>query len=305
MAAAAWSWLKPSPAPDNPLTARVMANRIWQHHFGQGLVATPSDFGLRGEPPTHPALLDYLARYFIDQGWSIKKLHRLIMLSAVYQQSSDENPKYVELDPTNSLLWRVNRSRLDFEALRDTILAVTGSLDPTVGGRSFNILSAATRRTIYSHVDRLNLAGVFTTFDFALPEMSTPQRFETTVPTQALYLMNSPLVIEQARKLAASPELTGLGDDTQRVRWLYRRLFQRDPTPQDVQDALGFVQQHAHWKSDSAPAMAWSYGSGSYSSRKQTVVFNEAKRFAHDEWLVPLATLRTNRSRQNYRKLAA
>ncbi len=231
-------------SPDNPLTARVMANRIWQHHFGQGLVGTPSDFGLRGEPPTHPALLDYLSRYFIDEGWSIKKLHRLIMLSAVYQQSSDDNPHYSELDPTNSLLWRMNRTRLDFEALRDTILAVTGSLDPAIGGRSIDLLSTATRRTIYAHVDRLNLAGVFTTFDFAQPEMSTPQRFETTVPTQALYLMNSPLVIEQARNLAASPDLAGLADDAQRVRWLYRRLFQRDPTAQDAKDALEFVQQH-------------------------------------------------------------
>ena len=275
-------------SPDNPLTARVMANRIWQHHFGQGLVGTPSDFGLRGEPPTHPALLDYLARYFIDEGWSIKKLHRLIMLSAVYQQASDDNPKYAELDPTNSLLWRMNRTRLDFEALRDTILAVTGSLDPTVGGRSIDVLSTATRRTIYAHVDRLNLAGVFTTFDFAQPEMSTPQRFETTVPTQALFLMNNPLVIEQARKLAASPDLTGLGDDAQRVRWLYRRLFQRDPTPQDVKDALEFVQLHLDWKSEAAPGLAWKYGSGSYSPRKQTVVFNPAKRFAHDEWLMPL-----------------
>ncbi|HEX4142889.1 MAG TPA: PSD1 and planctomycete cytochrome C domain-containing protein [Pirellulales bacterium] len=273
--------------PNNPLTARVIVNRVWQHHFGQGLVTTPSDFGLRGEPPTHPALLDYLARSFIDEGWSLKKLHRLIMLSAVYGQSSDSNPKYAVVDPGNTLLWRMNRTRLDFEALRDTILAVTGSLDPTVGGRSVDILSTATRRTIYAHVDRLNLAGVFTTFDFAQPEMSTPQRFETTVPTQALFLMNSPLVIEQARKLAASSDLTSLADDPQRVHWLYRRFFQREPTSQDLEDALAFVRAQAERRVEAPPVATWKYGSGSYSSNKKLVVFNEAKRFAHDEWLMP------------------
>src|SRR5438552_8932753 len=135
---------------NNPLTARVLVNRVWLHHFGAGLVRTPSDFGLRSEPPTHPELLDHLATVFMDNGWSIKRLHRLILLSAAYQQKSDDRPECIRLDPENRLLWKMNRRRLDFEATRDALLAVAGTLDRRAGGPPIMDMTApsASRRTV-------------------------------------------------------------------------------------------------------------------------------------------------------------
>ncbi len=193
---------------DNPLTARVLVNRVWLYHFGKGIVRTPSDFGTRCDPPTHPELLDWLALRFMDDGWSMKKLHRTILLSAAYQQSSDDNPAAHSVDPDNLLLWRMNRQRLDFEATRDSLLAVAGTLDETRGGRPGNLGDAAFgRRTIYGTIDRQNLPSLFRAFDFASPDATSPQRFTTTVPQQALYFMNSPFVIRQARALAARPDM--------------------------------------------------------------------------------------------------
>ncbi|HND51608.1 MAG TPA: PSD1 and planctomycete cytochrome C domain-containing protein, partial [Pirellulaceae bacterium] len=301
-------------APDNPLTARVIVNRVWQNHFGQGLVVTPSDFGLRGEPPTHPELLDYLARTFIDDGWSLKKLHKRILLSAVYQQSSDDQTADAaadasgavgaggtsggsdasqrsaaieaakKVDPTNSLLWRMNRRRLDLEAMRDTLLSVSGTLDPHVGGRSVDIQTDTSRRTIYSLVDRLNLPGLFTTFDFALPDMSSPQRNETTVPTQALFLMNSPLVIEKAKRLAARDELTKLTNDDDKVRWLYELLYQRVPNESDLEDARAFLEQQQKFTPERAPAPVWKYGLGII-AKSGRVQYTEARRFTGEAWI--------------------
>ena len=190
----------------NPLTARVLVNRVWQWHFGKGLVATASDFGLRSDPPTHPELLDLLAGEFMRSGWSIKSLHRRIMLSSTFQQRSDPRPAALERDPENRLLWRFNRQRLDFEAMRDSVLAVSGALGPTLGGRSTPITEPAfaTRRTIYGFIDRQNLDGVYRTFDFAAPDATSPRRFVTTVPQQALFLMNSPFLHQQARRLAGA-----------------------------------------------------------------------------------------------------
>ena len=192
----------------NPLTARVLVNRVWLHHFGSGIVRTPSDFGLRSDPPTHPELLDYLATRFMDEGWSIKKLQRLLLLSSVYQQRSDENARSAAADPANFLLWKFNRQRLDFEAMRDSLLAVSGRLDESMGGQAVDIVkeTPVPRRTIYGFIDRQNLPGMFRTFDFASPDASSAQRFFTTVPQQALFLMNSPFVIEQAKALAKRPE---------------------------------------------------------------------------------------------------
>jgi len=152
---------------DNPLTARVMVNRLWQHHFGRGLVTTPSDFGLRSDPPTHPELLDHLATVFVEGGWSLKAMHRLIMLSAVYQQRDDDRPECRRVDPENALLWRRVPRRLDFEATRDSLLTASGRLARTIGGPSVNDLTstAATRRTLYGHLDRLNVPGLYRTFE--------------------------------------------------------------------------------------------------------------------------------------------
>jgi Protein of unknown function (DUF1553) len=229
---------------DNPLTARVMVNRIWLHHFGAGLVRTPSNFGLRGEPPTHPELLDYLAATFMDSGWSVKKIHRLILLSRTYQQSSIDRPDYRERDPDNRLLWKMNRQRLEFEPLRDALLAVAGRLDRTMGGRSVEIIAPPfpPRRSVYGFIDRQNLPGVLRTFDFASPDTSTPQRYATTVPQQALYLMNSPFLVEKARYLVRRPDLASLARPEQRIDRLYRLLYGRAAEPEEVALGVRFVK---------------------------------------------------------------
>ena len=208
------------------MTARVIVNRVWAHHFGAGLVRTPSNFGLRGEAPTHPELLDFLAARFMDEGWSIKKLHRTIMLSSVYQQSSRDVPRYRELDPENRLLWKMKRRRLDFEALRDSLLAAAGRLNLAVGGPSEDLSDpSARRRTIYGRIDRQGLPGMLPTFDFASPDTHSPERYSTTVPRQALFLMNGPLAIEMARAFARARRRETVGrcvaacpaDDADRV----------------------------------------------------------------------------------------
>jgi cytochrome c553 len=226
---------------DNPLTARVMVNRVWQWHFGQGLVRTPSDFGTRGEPPTHPELLDWLAATFMDQGWSIKKLHRLIVLSNTYRQAGGDH--LVEIDPDNRLLGRANRQRLDFEGLRDTLLAVSGRLDLTMGGRAVDLTTQpfSPRRSVYGFIDRQNLPGLFRTFDFASPDASTGQRFTTTVPQQALFLLNSPFVAEQARYFAARPDVQSRPTDAARIGRMHWLAYGRAAEADEVELGLRFL----------------------------------------------------------------
>jgi hypothetical protein len=221
---------------NNPLTARVLVNRVWLHHFGRGLVATPSDFGVRSDPPTHPALLDHLAATFVRDGWSIKKLHRRIVLSSAYQQRSDDRPESRRLDPENTLLWKMNRRRLDFEAMRDALLAVSDRLDRTSGGPPVkDILSAsARRRTLYGFLDRLHVPGLLRSFDFPSPDASNPQRDNTTIPQQALFFMNNPFAIECARHLVQLPEIAAEKDCARRVDRLYRRLFGRGATAEEM-----------------------------------------------------------------------
>ncbi|MBL9203420.1 MAG: PSD1 domain-containing protein, partial [Opitutaceae bacterium] len=191
----------------NPLTARVFVNRVWGWHFGAALVRTPGDFGVRTEAPAHRALLDWLAASFTEGGWSVKQLHRTIVLSATYRQSAVGHAAATAADPDNQLLHRFNRRRLEFEALRDTLLAVSGSLDLRAGGLSDDLVKEPfpVRRTIYGFIDRQNLPGVFRTFDFPNPDVSSAQRFATTVPQQALFMLNSPFVQEQARALMRRP----------------------------------------------------------------------------------------------------
>ncbi len=229
----------------NPLTPRVMINRIWQHHFGAGFVTTPDDFGTMSEPPSHPELLDYLASRFQDEGWSIKKIHRLIMLSSVYQQTTVDNPRYAQIDPYNRLLWRANIQRLEFESLRDSLLAIGGSLDAKLYGRPIDLERnlESTRRTIYGVVDRSDLLDAFVNFDFSNPDMVNGKRYETSVPQQALFLMNSPVVIEQAKKLVALAEFGDQTNDTARIEFLYERIYQRLPQRAEVQLGLDFMAQ--------------------------------------------------------------
>jgi Protein of unknown function (DUF1553)/Protein of unknown function (DUF1549)/Planctomycete cytochrome C len=272
---------------DNPLTARVMVNRIWLHHFGEGLVRTPDDFGTRGDTPSHPELLDYLASYFVDEGWSIKKMHRLIMLSSVYQQSSDSNPRYDVIDPDNRWLWRQNRRRLDFEALRDTILAIGGDLDQTVGGKSVKLDAEpySFRRTIYGFVDRKNVPNMFQAFDFASPDLTTGKRETTVVPQQALFMMNSPLVIEQARNVIRRVDVKSQPDAESRVKTLYQLIYQRDPTEIESTLAVEYLRSDATTEWQTNAAAAWSYGYGEYdSARHRTKLFIPMATYSGRSW---------------------
>ena len=227
--------------PDNPLTARVLVNRVWAHHFGKGLVLTPSDFGLRAQPPSHPELLDWLAHRFMQEGWSIKELHRWVMISATYQQASDNRPAFVKIDPANRLLWKMNRQRISFEALRDTVLQASGDLDLEIGGRPEKIHTqpGSKRRTVYGYVDRQNLPALFRAFDFANPDAHCPKRYENIVPQQALFLMNSPFMIAQSEQMLKATAPHPLGQA--RVKLLYQKLFQRSPETDELVDALKYI----------------------------------------------------------------
>jgi mono/diheme cytochrome c family protein len=230
--------------PKNPLTARVMVNRLWQQHWGRGFIETPDDLGNMSSPPTHPELLDWLAVTFVEQKWSIKAMHRLIVLSSAYQQSSANNPRYAEVDPDNKLLWRYNLRRMDFEEMHDSLLAIAGELDRTYGGKPVAISSDgfAKRRAVYTIIDRTNPPELLTQFDFPSPDVATGRRYETLVPQQALFLMNSPMVIETARKLVARPAFAELATDEERVTVLYLAIFQRWPTKQEVAVGLKYIK---------------------------------------------------------------
>jgi mono/diheme cytochrome c family protein len=229
----------------NPLTPRVMINRLWQHHFGEGFVPTPDDFGTMSEAPSHPELLDYLASRFQEEGWSIKAMHRLIMLSSVYQQSSADNPRYAQVDPNNRLLWRANIRRLEFEVLRDSLLAIGGSLDETMFGRPVDLERnpESRRRTIYGVIDRSDVLDVLVNFDFANPDMPSGKRYETSVPQQALFLMNSPVVVEQAKRLVSLKAFADCDNDSARIQFLYERIYQRPARPEEIKLGLAFVEQ--------------------------------------------------------------
>jgi hypothetical protein len=236
-------------SPRNPLTARVMVNRIWHHLFGAGLVRTVDNFGSTGEPPSHPELLDYLALRLVEEGWSVKKLIREIMLSRTYQMSSMASAAGAKLDPENRLLGHMNRCRLDAESLRDAMLAVSGDLDPVMGGpglgkstvveRDFKFLG--TRRSVYTPILRNKLLELFEVFDFADPNISMGRRNVSTVSTQALFLMNSPFVMDQAARAARSSlVLPGL-DDSARVDRAYRQSLGRLPSAGERRLALAFL----------------------------------------------------------------
>jgi mono/diheme cytochrome c family protein len=227
----------------NPLTARVLVNRVWMHHFGEGFVPTPDDLGTQSEPPTHPELLDYLASYFMEKGWSIKQLHRVIMLSRIYQVSSSTIPEYEAIDSQNRLLWRANIRRLDFEAMRDSLLAMSGKLDRTIGGQPINLTDEpySYRRSVYGYIDRGNLPELMQSFDFSDPDMTNSKRATSIVPQQALFLMNSAMSVDVARRVVARPEVAGARDDLSRVVAIYRVIFQRNPKPAELQMATKFL----------------------------------------------------------------
>jgi hypothetical protein len=241
-------WLS---SPDNPLTARVAVNRVWHHLFGRGLSPSLDDFGSQGERPSHPELLDHLATRFMADGWSVKRLIKTIVLSRTYQLASAHDPACYEKDPDNVFLWRMNRRRLEAEAIRDTILAVSGQLQRTPPGASTMALEGkgrratvreTTYRSVYQAMPRGGLGEIFRQFDGADPNLIVARRNVTTVPAQALYLMNNPFMTEQARHFAQ--RLKTASDDAGRVELAYRLAFARLPTPAEREKGLVFIRDY-------------------------------------------------------------
>ncbi|MFN7937098.1 MAG: PSD1 and planctomycete cytochrome C domain-containing protein [Bryobacteraceae bacterium] len=250
---------------EHPLTARVMVNRVWQWHFGRGIVATPNDFGRQGEEPTHRELLDYLASEFVAQGWSVKKLHRLIMLSETYQRSGEFREGNARVDANNRYLWRMNRQRLDAEALRDSVLAASGELNLKQGGRpvipklsaeEYSVLWSRSqwpealderehaRRSVYLYVKRTFPLPMLSTFDLPDNAVSCARRDATTVAPQALTLMNGDFMVRQAERMAQSVTRAGGGaGEWIEAAWL--RGLQRKPTAEEKGKALGVVKDEA------------------------------------------------------------
>jgi hypothetical protein len=250
--------------PSNPLTARVMANRIWHYHFGKGIVGSTSNFGQLGDRPTHPELLDYLASRFIENHWSIKAMHREIMLSSAYALSSEPLAKNIAADPDNRLVWRANLRRLDAEALRDSMLWASGKLDLRLGGppvwltENFAtrtgpdgdadkyyqpaewITDAASRRTIYGFTSRRRTDATLTLFDFPNPAATAEQRFGTTTPLQGLFFLNSDFTIRQGEAFAA--RLGPQADDTEKIRKAYEILYSREPSQQELRMGQAFLR---------------------------------------------------------------
>ena len=260
---------------ENPLFARVMVNRIWSHLFDEGLVRTVDNFGARGEAPTHPELLDYLAVRFVEQGWSVKAMIREMMLSRVYQLSSTRDPTCVAADPENRMLWRYNRHRADADAIRDSMLYIAGQLDPKRGGptlqytgllfspENFSELKRNAnpwrRRSIYVPILRDGQAAqadLLEIFDFANPNMVTGKRAVTNVPTQGLYLLNSPWVMERAGAVAAGLLAESTLDDAARVRRLFLRTYGREPSSEEVQRTGNFVAEFTRLIAEERPAEA-------------------------------------------------
>jgi hypothetical protein len=245
-------------APTNPLTPRVIVNRVWQHLFGRGIVQTVNNFGANGDRPSHPQLLDHLAATFVEDGWSIKRLVRRIMLSRVYQMSSQEDAAALAVDPDNHLLWRMNQRRLEAEAIRDAMLAASGQLDLTeplgspveklgegIIGRELRADQAAEAsavRSVYLPIVRGELPEILRLFDFPEPSIIGDQRDVTTVPTQALFLMNNPQVLACATKLAERV-ITSSSDPRERVTQAYRLTVCRQPSGEELDRALAYVDQ--------------------------------------------------------------
>ena len=270
-------------SPENPLTARVIVNRVWAHHFGQGLVRTTSDFGLRADSPTHPDLLDWLASDFIANGWSLKNLHRLIVTSKAFQRRSDLQDIEAatwdknQADADNRLLWRMKPQRLTFEQFRDSMLTATGELDLSVGGKPTDLFDNPqnVRRSIYGLVDRQYLPAVLRVFDFANPDLHVPRRPQTTIPQQALFFLNHPLVLERVRNL--DENLKTVTSTEQRVTQLFQNILGRSPTSIELNQSQNFLLQPAEKSNaERITAKDWRYGYGTYNEVSQRVEQFEA-----------------------------
>jgi cytochrome c553 len=273
-------------SPQNPLTARVMVNRIWAQHFGTGIVRTPSDFGYQGEKPTHPEVLDYLAsRFMKEDAWSIKKLHKRILLSATYQQSAVIAPAIATTDPENRLYSHQNRRKLDMEQLRDSLLFASGKLDTTkIGGKSEELWGKeySLRRAVYGKIERQNLPGIFKTFDFATPDAHSPQRFQTMVPQQGLFLLNSEIVNDQITQIATANKTQD------KIVTLYQRVLGRTPTPEELSIGTRYLNApEPRTTSEEAKTPLWQYGYGVFDpAQSRLTTFTPFTHFADGMWRV-------------------
>jgi hypothetical protein len=250
-----------------PLAMRVIVNRIWKGHFGTGLVDTPSNFGINGERPSHPELLDYLAQYFIDHGMSIKALHREILRSAAYRMSGAHLQANAEKDAGNRLYWRANRPRMSAEQIRDSVLFVSGSLKTTMGGPSVTLTPSTTRRTVYGRVSRYKLDEYLQLFDYPSPSQTAEKRFSTNVPLQRLFFMNSDFMQQQAERLAE--RVGGEPTEEARIQKAYRLIFGRPATAEEMQAGREFLRtepmrqyQERKAEAEKAKALAKTAGEG-------------------------------------------
>lgn len=268
--------------PENPLTARVFVNRVWGHLFGEQLVGSPSDFGLSSEAPRQQAVLDLLASDFVSNGWSLKWLVRELVTSSTYCQSSNADSSHGQADPENQLWGRMNRRRLDFESLRDNLLEVSGRLEHDVGGKSERIDTEAgsSRRTLYAHIDRQNLPGLFRAFDFASPDAHSPERPHTLVPQQPLFLLNSTMVQRAAQDVVSALKSES---PVERIGELYRKVLSRPPNPNEVQLAQQFLQRH---QPETLPTDEWSFGFGTIRDFEQhgKVEMQPLSHFVDNRW---------------------
>ncbi|MFK7736435.1 MAG: PSD1 and planctomycete cytochrome C domain-containing protein [Pirellulaceae bacterium] len=274
-------------APDNPLTARVIANRIWLQLNGSSLVLTPSDFGLRCPPPEQQELLNHLAASLIADDWSLKSLIRRIVLSNVYAQSSQSSETAAAIDPTNTLHWRHNRRRLDFESLRDTLLTRTGNLDTSFLGPSVPIerASSSTRRTVYAYIDRQNLPSIFRTFDFASPDSHNPKRAETSVPQQGLFMLNSDFIAEQTRLLAErAEEKANEAGTKEAVQQLFQQILAREPNANESRRFTRYLEQQSSFATPPT-SPRWTYGFGEWNLETNSLTsFEELEHFTGTAW---------------------
>src|SRR5215813_8545087 len=235
-----------------PLAMRVFVNRIWKAHFGTGIVDTPSNFGTAGERPTNPELLEYLAKYFVDNGMSVKALQRAIMLSSVYQLSTADNPENAAKDSGNRLYWRAEKKRLDAEQLRDSVLFTAGNLDDAMGGPSADLTPAYMRRTVYGKVSRYKLDEYLQLFDFPSPSISAKKRFVTTVPLQRLFLMNSDFMQLEAEELAK--RVANETDNRARIKKAYEYVYGRDATEEEIALGLSYLKSEPMTEYDEGKA---------------------------------------------------
>lgn len=249
-----------------PIAMRVIVNRIWKGHFGTGIVDTPSNFGMGGERPTNPDLLEYLASDFVKNGMSLKKLHKELMMTAVYQLSTDNDEANFAKDASNRFYWRADRKRLDAEQLRDSVLYVSGNLDRAMGGPSSDLTPSFDRRTVYGKVSRYKLDEYLQLFDFPTPAISAEKRFATTVPLQRLFLMNSDFMQIEAENLAK--RVAAEADNSARVRKAYQLIYGRDATDQEVQLGLEYLRTEPMREYEEAKKKAAEQGAGKRGAKK-------------------------------------